>query len=96
MARIPRLRQVTKIDLPHYLPYVVLTMVIAFSLSIGEIEISQMLCAPGCGTLALRLMTFLHFAPANEVAGLALFQMAVAMTPVFVLFAFWKKTFNIL
>ncbi|MDG2206967.1 MAG: hypothetical protein P8K78_03590, partial [Pirellulales bacterium] len=96
MARVPKIQQITKIGLPHYLPYVGLSMVLAFSLSIGEIEISQMLCAPGYGTLALRLMTFLHFAPANEVAGLALFQMLIALTPIFVGFACYKKLFKFL
>lgn len=94
MARMPKIKRIIKIDLPHYNSYIILIMVIAFSLSIGEIEISQMLCAPGYGTLALRLMTLLHFAPADEVAALALFQMGISMTPVFALFVVWKKFFN--
>jgi ABC-type Fe3+ transport system permease subunit len=96
MAGLSRVRQAMNIELPHYVPYVGTAMVIAFSFSIGEIEISQMLCAPGYGTLALRLMTFLHFAPAEEVAGIALFQMGIAMSPILILFSFWKKSFNIL
>ena len=55
---------------------------IAFVLAIGEVEISQMLCAPGHGTLALRLFTFLHFGPASTAASLAMLQFLLAAAPV--------------
>jgi len=56
--------------------------VIAFVLAVGEVEISQMLCAPGQGTLALRLFTFLHFGPTHVAASLATLLWGVALLPV--------------
>jgi ABC-type Fe3+ transport system permease subunit len=56
---------------------------IAFVLAAGEVEISQMLCAPGQGTLALRLFTFLHFGPTHVAASLAVCLWTVALVPVF-------------
>ena len=63
--------------------------VLTFVLATGEVEISQMLCAPGEGTLALRLFTFLHFGPTHVAASLALLQLALATLPVF---AYWLFT----
>jgi iron(III) transport system permease protein len=57
-------------------------MVVAFVLAVGDVEISQMLCAPGTGTLSLRLFTFLHFGPTHVAAGLALLQLTLAVVPV--------------
>lgn len=54
---------------------------LAFILAAGDVEISQMLCAPGSGTLALRLFTFLHFGPTHVAAGLALLQLTIAAAP---------------
>jgi ABC-type Fe3+ transport system permease subunit len=59
---------------------------IAFVLAAAEVEISQMLSAPGSGTLALRLFTFLHFGPSYVAASLALLQLIVVATPVLVYF----------
>jgi ABC-type Fe3+ transport system permease subunit len=55
---------------------------IAFVLALGDVEISQMLCAPGQGTLALRLFTFLHFGPTHVAASLAALLWGVALVPV--------------
>ncbi len=54
---------------------------LGFILAAGDVEISQMLCAPGSGTLALRLFTFLHFGPTHVAAGLALLQLIIAAAP---------------
>lgn len=59
---------------------------VAFILAVGDVEISQMLCAPGSGTLALRLFSFLHFGPAHVAASLAVLQMTLAVTPLAVYF----------
>ena len=56
--------------------------ILAYVLAVGEVEISQLLCAPGQGTLALRLFTFLHFGPSHVAAGLALLQLLIAVVPV--------------
>ncbi|HXT61096.1 MAG TPA: hypothetical protein VN699_20825 [Pirellulales bacterium] len=63
--------------------------VLAFVLAMGEVEISQLLCAPGDGTLALRLFTFLHFGPVHVAASLAVLQLALTALPVF---AYWLFT----
>jgi ABC-type Fe3+ transport system permease subunit len=60
--------------------------VIGFVLALGEVEISQMLCAPGQGTLALRLFTFLHFGPTHVAASLAVLLWGIALLPVFLYF----------
>jgi iron(III) transport system permease protein len=62
---------------------------LAFVLAMGEVEISQLLCAPGDGTLALRLFTFLHFGPVHVAASLAVLQLALTALPVF---AYWLFT----
>jgi iron(III) transport system permease protein len=54
---------------------------VAFILAVGDVEISQMLCAPGSGTLALRLFSFLHFGPTHVAANLAVLQLALATAP---------------
>ncbi len=55
---------------------------VAFVLAMGSVEIGQMLCAPGYGTLSLRLFTSLHLGPAHETASLAMWQLTLALTPV--------------
>lgn len=62
---------------------------LAFVLAAGEVEISQLLCAPGDGTLALRLFTFLHFGPTYVSASLAVQQLALTLLPVA---AYWLFT----
>lgn len=57
-------------------------MIVAFVLALGDVEITQMLAAPGTGTLSLRLFTFLHFGPTHVAAGLALLQLTLAVVPV--------------
>lgn len=54
---------------------------LAFTLTVGDVEITQLLCAPGEGTLALRLFTFLHFGPRHTAAGLAALQIVVSLLP---------------
>jgi ABC-type Fe3+ transport system permease subunit len=69
---------------------IVVGAVAAFVVAVGDVEISQMLCAPGDGTLSLRLLTFLHFGPAHTAAGLALLQLIVATAPV-ILYFLWTN-----
>ena len=59
---------------------------LVFVLTVGEVEISQLLCAPGSGTLGLRLFTFLHFGPAHVAAGLAVLQLGMSTLPVLIYF----------
>ncbi len=70
------------ITAPLLLDAVVTGAILAYVLAVGEVEISQLLCAPGQGTLALRLFTFLHFGPSHVAAGLALLQLLIAVVPV--------------
>jgi ABC-type Fe3+ transport system permease subunit len=74
------------IDLPLLTPHAAAATLVAFVLAVGEVEISQMLCAPGSGTLALRLFTSLHLAPLHQTASLALLQWLVATIPVLAYF----------
>jgi iron(III) transport system permease protein len=55
---------------------------IGYVLALGEVEISQLLCRPGQGTLALRLFTFLHTGPVREAASLSLLLCLLALLPV--------------
>ncbi len=57
---------------------------VAFILAVGDVQITQMLCAPGSGTLALRLFTYLHFGPAHVAASLALVQVGICVVPLLV------------
>jgi ABC-type Fe3+ transport system permease subunit len=54
---------------------------IAFAVAAGDVEISQLLAAPGSSTLALRLLAMLHFNP-HVAASLALLQLLVCLAPV--------------
>jgi ABC-type Fe3+ transport system permease subunit len=85
MARLcggPTWRRWTWISGPLLRDQIVTAAILAYVLSVGEVEISQMLCAPGEGTLALRLFTFLHLGPTHVAASLALLQLLLAVAPV--------------
>ena len=69
--------------------------IVAFTLAVGDVEISQMLCAPGYGTLSMRLFAFLHFGPAHTAASLALLLLILAMVPVIVYFLFTNRCLQI-
>jgi iron(III) transport system permease protein len=74
------------ITLPTTIDYLLAGTIIAFVVAAGEIEICQMLCEPGQGTLTLRLFTFLHFGPTHVAASLALLQLLLTSIPVLVYF----------
>ena len=59
---------------------------VAYILAAGEVEICQLLCEPGQGTLALRLLTFLHFGPTQVTAGLALLHLLLVCIPALLYF----------
>jgi ABC-type Fe3+ transport system permease subunit len=69
--------------------------ILAFVLAASEVEISQMLCAPGSGTLALRLFTFLHFGPSYVAASLALLQLIVVAVPVLIYFLLANRSLEV-
>ncbi len=79
------------ITIPLVFDQIAAGAVIAFVLAAGDVEISQMLCAPGQGTLALRLFTFLHFGPTHVAASLAILQLAVATTPVLLYYLLFNR-----
>jgi ABC-type Fe3+ transport system permease subunit len=81
LGGIKRWRWITA---PLLAEHVAAGAVVAFVLSVGDVEISQLLCAPGTGTLAVRLFTFLHFGPSHVAASLAVLQLAVAVAPVMI------------
>ena len=83
------------IDLPLLGEHLAAAAVVAFVLSAGDVELSQMLCAPGSGTLALRLFTFLHFGPAHVAAGLALLQLMVSLVPVLAYFLWTDRNLEV-
>ncbi|MCA9219974.1 MAG: iron ABC transporter permease [Planctomycetales bacterium] len=68
---------------------------LVFVLAIGEVEISQLLCPPGGGTLALRLFTYLHFGPTHVTASLAMLQLLLAVVPVFVYFVLANRVLRL-
>lgn len=89
LARLGRLARWRWLRGPLLSDQAAAAAVLTFVLATGEVEISQMLCAPGEGTLALRLFTFLHFGPTHVAASLALLQLALATLPVC---AYWLFT----
>jgi len=74
------------ISLPWNLDALLTGAVIAYVVAAGEVEICQMLCEPGQGTLSLRLFTFLHFGPTHVAASLALLELLVTCLPVLIYF----------
>ena len=69
--------------------------VVAFILAVGDVQITQMLCAPGTGTLALRLFTYLHFGPPHVAASLALLQVVICVVPLLVYFLLTNRWLQI-
>jgi ABC-type Fe3+ transport system permease subunit len=82
------------IDLPLVASHAAAGAVVAFVLCLGEVEISQLLCAPGSGTLALRLFTFLHFEP-HVAANLAILQLGLAVLPVLAYFVLTNRSLKV-
>lgn len=80
---------------PLLVDYAATGAVVAFILAVGDVEISQMLCVPGGGTLAGRLLTFLHFGPTHVAAGLAVLQLGVAAAPLIVYFLLTNRCLQI-
>jgi iron(III) transport system permease protein len=74
------------ITLPLLADSLAVGAVVAFILAVGDVQITQMLCVPGTGTLALRLFTFLHFGPTHVAASLALLQLSLCAVPLLVYF----------
>lgn len=74
------------IILPTSYDYLVSGAIVAFVVAAGEIEICQMLCEPGQGSLTLRLFTFLHFGPTHVAASLSLLQLLLTCLPVLLYF----------
>jgi len=81
MTGMGRWRRWGWIVLPLILDHLAGGAILAFVLATGDVEISQLLCAPGQGTLALRLFTFLHFGPTYVSASLAVLLLAICITP---------------
>jgi ABC-type Fe3+ transport system permease subunit len=82
MAHMPRWKRWGWIDAPQAAPHLMAAATITFVLAVGEVEMSQLLCAPGYGTLALRLFTFLHFGPTHVAASLAVLEVLLVVVPV--------------
>jgi ABC-type Fe3+ transport system permease subunit len=80
------------ISAPLLADHAVMAAMIGFILATGETEISQMLCTPGHGTLALRLFTFLHFGPTHVAASLAVLQLVIAAVPL-LLYFLWSNRY---
>lgn len=80
------------ISAPLMAPHASAGAAVAMVLATGEVEISQLLCAPGSGTLALRLFTFLHFGPLHVAASLAVLQLLLTAVPVAVYYLWTSRT----
>ena len=95
LAGLGRLRRARWINVPLLADQALAAALIAYILTVGDVEISQLLCAPGQGTLALRLFTFMHFGPVHVAASLALLQLAVALLPVLAYFLFTNRCLQV-
>ncbi len=84
------------ITVPLLADHAIAGAVVALVLALGDVEISQMLCAPGSGTLALRLFSYLHFGPVHVGASLAVLQMLLAWTPLAVYFLATNRCLQVL
>lgn len=81
---------------PLWLNHAATAAIVVFVLAAGDVEVSHLLTAPGSGTLAMRLFTFLHFGPAHVTASLALWQMIVVLAPVLVYFLLTDRWLHLL
>lgn len=81
VSGVGMLRRFRWLVVPWFTEDVAAGTLVSYTLACGEVEISQLLCAPGGGTLALRLFTFLHFGPASVVASLAVLQLILVLVP---------------
>lgn len=80
-AGLSRLQYGYRIQLPLLFDHGLGAAVVAFLVATSDVELSQLLCAPGQGTLALRLFTFLHFGPTHVAASLALLLILLCLVP---------------
>jgi iron(III) transport system permease protein len=83
------------ISAPLLADHVAAGAIVAYLLAIGDVEISQMLCAPGSGTLALRLFTFLHFGPTHVAASLAVVLMLLTSLPVWIYYLLAQRPLTV-
>lgn len=95
LSGLGRWRRAWRIGRPLLADYALTAALLGYLLAVGEVEISQLLCAPGQGTLALRLFTFMHFGPAHVAASLALLQLAIAILPVLAYFLFSNRCLQV-
>ncbi|HUY92712.1 MAG TPA: hypothetical protein VMV10_28485 [Pirellulales bacterium] len=96
LAPLGRLARWRWIVGPLFADHFAAAALLAFVLATGEVEISQLLCAPGDGTLALRLFTFLHFGPTHVSASLAVLQLAITVLPVVAYWLFTNRSLRII
>lgn len=95
LSGLGRFGRAWRIDRPLLADHALTAVLLGYLLAVGEVEISQLLCAPGQGTLALRLFTFMHFGPVHVAASLALLQLAVAILPVLAYFLLTNRCLQV-
>ena len=95
LSGLGRWRRAWRIGRPLLADHALTAALLGYVLAVGEVEISQLLCAPGQGTLALRLFTFMHFGPVHVAASLALLQLAVAILPVLAYFLLTNRCLQV-
>ncbi len=91
LAELGAWRRLRWITLPLWLNPAVTAAIVVFVLAAGDVELGHLLTAPGSGTLAMRLFTFLHFGPAHVTASLALWQLIVVLLPVLIYFLLTER-----
>jgi iron(III) transport system permease protein len=93
LAQMPLLRRWLLVCGPLIAQPMAAAVAISYLIAVGDVEISQMLCAPGGGTVAMRLFTFLHFGPTHVAANLALLLILLTGLPVWLWFVLASRRF---
>jgi len=70
-----------RVAFPLMLPGVAGALVACLTLTLGELGVSVLIVPPGGTTLAVRIMTLMHFGPEPVLAGTALILMMIVLAP---------------
>jgi len=72
-------RRLAGIELPLVAPAMVLSWLVVFTLSLGELGVSLLVAPPGQATLPMRIYNLMHYGASDVVAGLALLLLGLGV-----------------
>jgi iron(III) transport system permease protein len=87
------IRKMKQIILPLMRPGLIAAWIIAFVLSIGELETTLLIIPPGETTLPIRIFTLMHYGANKLVAALSVILIIITFVPVILVAMLGKRRF---